>query len=295
MHRFVTSVALAASLAAGLTAQQITVPSSLANAEGATNSSIWRNGTNRVQCIYDTSNFVAQGLSQTISIQRVSFRLAGGLASSISTYSNVQVFLQPAAVDYLAPSTTFASNRSAALGSPNFTGTVTTVAVPGTTPNGYFVDIQLSTPFVYSPRAGQDLLLELVIAGGPTPAVGNTVSCSVDTTAQRCNSVATGGSTSAATGTIQAQTPVVFIQGQADEALLGHGLEAAAHRGLVHADHACGFLNRQPLLLREQQEQAPGLDAHAEGPQVMLRGSARELVGDPVDVRRDVALRIDGG
>ena len=201
MHKFQFSAAAIALLATSLAAQQITVPAVFANAEAGTTGNVWRAGLNRIQCFYDSSNFTSQDVGQPITITSVDFRLAGALATNIINYPSVEIHLQNSAVDFLAPSTTFATNRSVALGTPNFAGAVNTVAVSGTTPNDYFISIPLSTPFTYLPEAGVDLLMEIVILAAPTPVLGNTVSAAFSAAAHSANSVRSVNSTTAVTGT----------------------------------------------------------------------------------------------
>lgn len=208
MHKFQISAAAIALLATSLAAQQITVPAVFANAEAGTTGNVWRAGLNRIQCFYDSSNFTSQDVGQPITITSVDFRLAGALATNIINYPSVEIHLQNSAVDFLAPSTTFATNRSVALGTPNFAGAVNTVAVSGTTPNDYFISIPLSTPFTYLPEAGVDLLMEIVILAAPTPVLGNTVSAAFSAAAHSANSVRSVNSTTAVTGSLSAFAPV---------------------------------------------------------------------------------------
>lgn len=208
MHKLaIASTAIALSMAA-LSAQQIGVPAIFANSEGGSTVNVWRAGSNRVQCLYDSTNFTNQNVGQPIVINSVDFRLAGGLAAAIVNYPSVEIHLQNAAVDYLVPSTTFASNRSVPLGTPNFSGPVNTVAVPGTTPNGYFISIPLSTPFTYTPEAGVDLLMEIVINAAPVPLLGNTTSTGFAGAAHLCNSVRSPGSIASLTGTASLFCPM---------------------------------------------------------------------------------------
>ena len=208
MHKFTLSAAAIALSVASLAAQTITVPAAFAAAEGGTTGNVWRAGINRVQCFYDTTNFTGQSTGQPIVISAVEFRLAGALAANIVTYPSVEIHLQNAAVDFLTPTTTFATNRSAALGTPNYSGPVTTVAVGGTTPNGYFISIPLSTPFTYQPELGQDLLMEIVINAAPAPLLGNTINTGFSAATHFANSVRSVNSTTALTGAVSAFCPV---------------------------------------------------------------------------------------
>jgi len=208
MHKFTLSAAAIALSVASLAAQTITVPAAFAAAEGGTTGNVWRAGINRVQCFYDTTNFTGQSTGQPIVISAVEFRLAGALAANIVTYPSVDIHLQNAAVDFLAPSTTFATNRTAALGTPNYSGPVTTVAVGGTTPNDFFISIPLSTPFTYQPELGQDLLMEIVINAAPAPLLGNTINTGFSAATHFANSVRSVNSTTALTGPVSAFCPV---------------------------------------------------------------------------------------
>lgn len=200
--------AVALSFAAALSAQQVVVPAPFAIAEGGSTGNVWRAGANRVQCVYDSSNFVVQDVGQPILIQSVKFRLAGGLQANLVVYSNVEIHLQTAAVDHLALSSTFANNRSAPLGTPNYQGSISTVSVAGSTPNGYFLTIPLAIPFSYSPEAGQDLLMEIVIPSAPTPSLANTTASAFNVATDLCNSVRSVGSSTALVGTVSPFCPL---------------------------------------------------------------------------------------
>ncbi len=194
---------------ATLCAQQIGVPAVLVNAEGGATANVWRAGPNRVQCLYDASNFTSQDTGQPMVIDSVQFRLGGGLLSTIVTYPSVEIHLQNAAVDFLAPSTTFAANRSVPLTTPNYAGQVTTRTVTGATPNGYFIRIPLTRPFLYSPEAGADLLMEIVISAAPLPLVSHAISTGFVPALHMCNSVRSPGSIAALTGAISPFCPAV--------------------------------------------------------------------------------------
>jgi hypothetical protein len=94
------------------------------------------------------------------------------------------------------------------LGTPNYSGPVTTVAVGGGTPNDYFISIPLTTPFTYQPELGQDLLMEIVINAAPTPLLGNTINAGFSAATHFANSVRSVNSTTALTGTASAFAPV---------------------------------------------------------------------------------------
>ncbi|MGE3175397.1 MAG: nidogen-like domain-containing protein [Planctomycetota bacterium] len=199
------AVALAA---APVVAQTVTVPAIFANTEGGTTPNVWRAGTNRVQCAWDSSNFASQNVGHPIVISNVEFRLAGGLLTTLVTYPSVEIHLQDCAVNYLSLTTTFATNRSAPLGTPNYAGPVSTQVVSGSTPNDYFISIPLTTPFTYNPDSGADLLMEIVILAAPSPNTGHTINTGFNTVNHLCNSVRSVGSTVALTGTLSAFCPV---------------------------------------------------------------------------------------
>ncbi|HEX5053949.1 MAG TPA: hypothetical protein VFZ65_19380 [Planctomycetota bacterium] len=209
MHKLSCLFSVVSLTAAAALAQQVTVPSIFATAEGGTTGNVWRAGTNRVQCFYDSTNFTLQGIGLPVTITNVEYRLAGGIAAAIVNYPSVEIYLQYSAVNFQTPSTTFSANRTVAFPTtPNFAGAVNTVAVSGSTPNDYFISIPLTTPFVYDPSTGQDLLMEIVILSNPAPLTGNTISAGFSNPAHLCNSIRSVGSTTALTGSASAFAPV---------------------------------------------------------------------------------------
>lgn len=202
-------------IAPALRSQQLqtVVPAQFAAAEGGTTGNIWRAGLNRVQCFYDTGNLTGLGIDHPISISGLEFRLAGGATTNLVTYPSVEVYLQYAVHDFQAPALDFDQNRTVALPTtPNFSGALTTRAVPGTVPNGYFLDVPLSAPFLFDPSLAQDLLIEIVILSPPTPSLGNPVSASFNNPAHLASSVRSLGSTTATSGTLSAFAPVVKLR-----------------------------------------------------------------------------------
>ena len=80
--------------------------------------------------------------------------------------SHVTVQLSTAvAGSILAPNAVFANNHGPDVATV-FTGQVTTLATTGTSPNGFIVDITLTTPFLYDPNGG-DLCVDISNQGGP--------------------------------------------------------------------------------------------------------------------------------
>jgi hypothetical protein len=204
----VTSILTLASLAAAQST--LVAPAAFANVAGGTTGNVWRAGLNRVQCFYDSSNFLSQNVGQPIEIQQLEFRLGQNLQTNLVTYPDVDIYLQLAAVDHASPNTAFDLNRTVAFPTtPNYSGPLTTVAVAGGSPNGYFLSAPLQIPFQYVPDAGVDLLVEIVIKAAPTPATGNTIDAGFNVANHKVNSVRSVGSTTAATGSLSAFAPTV--------------------------------------------------------------------------------------
>jgi hypothetical protein len=203
----------AAALALALPAQTVTVvPAGFAGAGSSSSGSIWRAGLNRVQSIYDSTNFTNQGITAPVLVQRLQWRLADGLAGAMVTYPNVEIWLGDSANDHLAPSTTFANNRSGNH-TAVYVGPVTVVQAAGTAPNTYVIDVLLTTPFLYLPSSGADLLVELVLQAPPAPATGSTISTSSSAATHRANSVRSLGSTTSPTGSLSPFCAVLKIDG----------------------------------------------------------------------------------
>lgn len=191
-------------------AQTVLVPSSAQGPFAGTSGNYFTAaGINRFQMIYDTSNLTTQGVTLPINITNVQFLYGGGTTPvNIVTFPSVSIYLQPAAVDWAASTTTFANNQSIPLPTtPNYTGPITTQA--GT----YYVDIPLTIPFAYDPTTGTDILIEVELNGAPTPALGNTQACTYSTTppANFCSVVRSVGSTTAASGSSSAFVPIVNL------------------------------------------------------------------------------------
>ncbi len=181
-------------------------------ARNGTTGNVWRAGTNRVQCFYDASTFTSQGVTAPIVITQIKWfqGSAQALPPVVVTYPSIDVFLQDSAVDFASPSVTFAANRSELLGTANFSGPVTTIASPVGTPGGVMVDVTLTTPFVYAPSSGQDLLIEFAINAAPAPLTGNITGTSFST-GHLANSVRSVGSVVALSGAISAFCPNVEL------------------------------------------------------------------------------------
>jgi len=206
MSKFVSVASLLLLSAAAVAQSTANIPNPAVFPGGGSSGNIWRAGLNRVQCFYDSSNWEGQSIGQPIVISQLEWRNSVAIAAAI-TYPSVDIFIQPAAVNYSAPSTTFASNRSAALGTPNYSGPVTVQA--SATTGAYVISIPLTTPVTYTPDLGVDLLVEIVINAAPTPLAGFTADTGFSNPAHLCNSVRSVGSTTALTGTASAFCPVL--------------------------------------------------------------------------------------
>ncbi|MEY3161010.1 MAG: hypothetical protein RIT25_1001 [Planctomycetota bacterium] len=153
-----------------LTAQQgrLVVPPEYTSTEAPGSTGFgWGQGTTqrRVQWIYDSSYFTNNGVDHPILVNRLRWRANGASTVATGTYSTATVSLASAAVDCLSPSTTFASNLGPDL-TTVYSGTVTVAAGQGLTPNNWYVDLQLQTPFLYNPTLGADLVTEITIPTG---------------------------------------------------------------------------------------------------------------------------------
>ena len=172
MHHLAVVVVTVAALApvARLVAQQATfvVPPEYATAEAPGGTGFgWGQGTTqrRVQWIYDSSYFTSNGVDHPILIRRLRWRANGASTVAAGTYSTATLRLASAAVDCLAPSATFANNLGPDLATV-YAGPVTVAAGQGQTPNNYYVDITLQTPFFYNPTLGADLVTDITVPTG---------------------------------------------------------------------------------------------------------------------------------
>jgi PKD repeat protein len=159
-------VLLAALLPLCAAAAQVTVPTNLIGIEGNSSTAYPWNWTQPVtaQYIYDSSNFTSQSIGAPILIQSLRFRANGGGTCTGRVYNNVTVKLSTCPVDYLAVVNTFASNHGPDLATVHV-GTVTVSPITtAATPNAFYVDIPLGSPFLYDPNGG-DLCVELVHDG----------------------------------------------------------------------------------------------------------------------------------
>src|SRR5262245_38257248 len=164
MQRTTLSLVCAAAFTGSATSQlTVVIPNGMAAAEGiSSNAFPWGRGGSglRIQNIYDTVNFPAQGIAARIRITRLRWRPNGSVASAASNYPvGATVKLSTSPLDWSVPSTTFASNQGADL-TTVFSGPVSwpaAAATPG--PSPFLIDIPLTTPFRYDPSLG-DLNIE---------------------------------------------------------------------------------------------------------------------------------------
>jgi len=138
----------------------------------------------RVQFCHDSTLFVATGMNGPIRIKGLRYRPdAIANTSGGGTYPSVVVDLSTCVFDYLGISNTFANNHGLDK-TTVYNGPVTVLPFTGgSAPASVYVDLQFTTPFVYDPTLGGDLLIEFVANtgwigaapgavdhGGPTPA-----------------------------------------------------------------------------------------------------------------------------
>jgi PKD repeat protein len=142
-------------------------PNGYAPIQGNTNNAYpWNQATlsTHSQFIYDSTNFTLQGINAPVLINRLRYRPATTTTGwAGGSWPNVRIDLATCPVDYLAVSTTYAANLG-----PDLTtvhqGAVVVQGGTGSGPNNWHIDIQLTTPFVYDPNAG-DLTVDIQLDG----------------------------------------------------------------------------------------------------------------------------------
>jgi hypothetical protein len=164
--RTAAAVALAATAA---TAQfSVVIPAGCDVAPGiSSNAFPWGSSASawpglRLMCVYDASNFTSQNVPGPILINRLRWRpdnnapvVTGG------TFATADVRLSTAPIDYTGITTNFATNHGPDL-TTVYSGPVVHTPTPGSaawTVTSWCVDIQLTTPFLYDPTAG-DLVID---------------------------------------------------------------------------------------------------------------------------------------
>lgn len=180
-------------------AQEFVVPQGMENTHTGNTTLIWRSTAFRFQMLYDTTHFVGQGLDHPIAIQRLRFRpINGAVDPGGQVYQGVTVQMSSSPSDYDTMSSTFANNVGADVVTV-FQGDVTLLPAAGGTPNDYYVDIALTTPFVYNATQGLDLCVDVTAPNAPTASVPNTAASNNRTLhfARRLSSASPGAATGA--------------------------------------------------------------------------------------------------
>src|SRR5262245_22134704 len=107
MHRL-SFLLSALALSALAPAQTLTIPNGTASAEGnGSNTFPWGATATfpglRVQCVYDSTNFTAQGITSPIVIQRLRWRANGSTSTWVGgTYAAANIALSTAPIDWSA-------------------------------------------------------------------------------------------------------------------------------------------------------------------------------------------------
>ena len=169
MQKLALSLLSAALVAPTAFAQTLVAPPGFAAAEGNSNGTYpWGRGTSsmRNQFVYDSVAFTSQSVTTPVTISRLRFRADGVFATNWTggTYPQVRIDMSTSPLDHLAASATFASNHGANL-TTVLNGPVTIVGGTGSNPGPWFIDIPLTTPFVYNPALGQDLTVDIQLDG----------------------------------------------------------------------------------------------------------------------------------
>lgn len=157
-------------LATTALAQTVWTPPGFATTPGSSNN-IYPWGRNasatHYQQIYGAANFTMQGINAAVVITRLRFRSWATAASwAGGNWPNVTLNMSTAALPFTAASGVFASNHGGDLTNV-YTGTVTVLPGTGngaTLPGPVYIDIPLTTPFLYNPTTG-DLCFEVQLPG----------------------------------------------------------------------------------------------------------------------------------
>ena len=163
--------AVLATLCAAPAQSTLVAPPNYAGTDGNTaNAFPWNRGPGsmRIQFVHDSATFT-QGTSGRIVIDRLRYRPdAGTTAESWSggNWPNVRIDLSTCPTDHLAISPVFANNRGADVRTVHQGPVAVTPGSclgPGIAPP-FYIDIPLTTPFVYDPAAG-DLCVDIQLDG----------------------------------------------------------------------------------------------------------------------------------
>jgi hypothetical protein len=156
----------------------------------------------RVQYLYESTEFAAQGIRYPIVITGARWRAAPTTESwTGGIRSNVELFLSSAATEAQSPSNSFAANRGSDFtrvfqGSVHFrAGSGNGPGVPGPT----VVEILFDRPFAFDPTVGRDFLWEVTYPSG-TWSGGTVTGCENNLLAAAPGSRIISNDPSAATG-----------------------------------------------------------------------------------------------
>lgn len=216
MRHLTHALTAAAILAATALAQStIVIPNGFATTEAPSSTAYpWGRGAApagqiRVQYVYDSTHFTLQGVNTPVLISRLRWRCNTLAVNPGGTYSLVTVQMSTCPVDQAAVTTTFANNHGANLATVH-AGPVTVLAGAGTTPNNWYVDIPLATPFLYDPSAGDLNIDTMTDATGWVGAIGPALDCA--TTGSLVSRIYNLTTYTSLTGTVQqAVGPVVEV------------------------------------------------------------------------------------
>lgn len=170
-QHFALTATIALLASAGTAQFALTAPdNAYATAEGNSNFVLpWNvtTGGGRVQFVHDSTVFTGQGVTTPIRILGLRYR-ADAIANTWSggTYPSVVIDMSTCPFDHLSVTNTFANNHG--LDQTNvYNGAVTVLpGTGGSAPAPVYVDIALSTPFVYDPTTGNDLLIDFTVNTG---------------------------------------------------------------------------------------------------------------------------------
>ncbi len=170
MNRIITAGTLAL-VTSALSAQQPgIVPDVNIIEEGNSSTSFpWNRSNNaiRIQYIYDSSAFTAQGITGPYTINSLHFRKNGNATGVAGSTGGVTITLGEAQVDHLTPdpgSMFDANYQGGVKPAAAFAGTINFEAITSPTlPNAFFVNVVLTTPIVYDPSLGNDLILDIQV------------------------------------------------------------------------------------------------------------------------------------
>ncbi|MBK8099427.1 MAG: hypothetical protein IPK26_20150 [Planctomycetes bacterium] len=157
------------------TDHSLVVPDTQNTSNTGTSTLVWRTTPGTVQMIYDASHFLAAGVNQPVTINRLQFRGADGVRNpGGQQWTGARVQLGLAATDWSTAVATFAANRGA-MGPLSAPFDIQVLPISGGWTNDDMVDIDLrgiGAVFTYDPNSGIDLLIELTLPAVPVPATG---------------------------------------------------------------------------------------------------------------------------